>query len=64
MISKFELEELLEELKKIRGSHTELVTVYIPAGQNINVVAKQVEEEKGTASNIKSKTTRKNVIDA
>jgi len=64
MISKIELEELLEELEKIRGSHTELISVYIPSGQNINVVAKQIEEEKGTASNIKSKTTRKNVIDA
>ncbi len=63
-ISKQELEELVEELEKIKGSHTELVSVYIPAGQNINVVGKQIEEEKGTASNIKSKTTRKNVIDA
>lgn len=63
-ISKLELEELLEELAGIRGSHTELVSVYIPAGQNINVVGKQIEEEKGTASNIKSKVNRKNVVDA
>ncbi len=64
MVNKIELEDLLEELGKIKGSHTELVSVYIPRGQNINVVAKQIEEEKSTASNIKSKTTRKNVIDA
>ena len=63
-ISKYELEELLEELGKIKGKHTELVTVYAPAGLNLNVVAKQIESEKGTASNIKSKTTRKNVVDA
>jgi peptide chain release factor subunit 1 len=62
--SRFELEELLEELERIRGSHTELISVYIPAGQNINIVARQIEEEKGTASNIKSKTTKKNVLDA
>lgn len=62
--SKIELEELVEELGKIRGSHTELVSVYIPSGQNINVVGKQIEEEKGTASNIKSKVNRKNVVDA
>lgn len=62
--SKLELEELLEELEKIRGSHTELVSVYIPSGQNINVVGKQIEDEKGTASNIKSKVNRKNVVDA
>ncbi|MEK6820488.1 MAG: peptide chain release factor aRF-1, partial [Nanoarchaeota archaeon] len=64
MISKYELEELMEELEKIRGSHTELVTVYIPSGQNLNIVARQIEEEKGTASNIKSKPNRKNVVDA
>jgi len=63
-MDKLELEELIEELEKIKGSHTELISIYIPAGQNINVVANQVEQEKGTASNIKSKTTRKNVLDA
>jgi peptide chain release factor subunit 1 len=63
-LSKDELTELVEELEKIKGSHTELVSVYIPAGQDKNTVAKQIEDEKGTASNIKSKTTRKNVIDA
>ena len=64
MISKYELEELIEELSKIRGSHTELVSVYIPAGQNINVVNSQIDTEKSTASNIKSKVNRKNVVDA
>lgn len=63
-ISKEELEELLEELAKIRGNHTELISVYIPSGQDKNVVANQIESEKSTASNIKDKTTRKNVLDA
>ena len=63
-LSKYELKELIEELSKIRGRHTELVTVLIPAGQNINVVANQIDAEKSTADNIKSKTTRKNVMDA
>ncbi len=63
-ITKEELEEFIEELENIRGRHTELVTVFIPAGGNINVVARQVDAEKGTATNIKSKATRKNVLDA
>jgi len=63
-ISKLELEDLLEELEKIRGSHTELISVYIPAGQDKNTVSSQIEAEKSTASNIKSKSTRKNVLDA
>jgi peptide chain release factor subunit 1 len=61
---KFKIEELIEELSAIRGRHTELVTVYIPAGFNVTSVAKQLEAEASTASNIKSKTTRKNVLDA
>jgi len=61
---KAELEEFIEKLKSIKGRHTELVTVYIPAGFDKNMVAKQIEGERSTASNIKSKTTRKNVIDA
>lgn len=63
-ISKFELEELLETLKAIRGRHTELVTVYIPSGANINVIGHQIDSERSTADNIKSKTVRKNVLDA
>jgi len=60
----YELENLIKELEKIKGRHTELITVLIPAGANINIVANQIEAEKSTADNIKSKTTRKNVIDA
>ena len=61
---KFELEQTVEELEGYRGRHTELITVYIPAGFNINQVVKQIEDEKGTATNIKSTATRKNVIQA
>lgn len=63
-ISNDEIDELLEELGKIRGRHTELVTVLIPAGANIYTIADQIAAEQSTADNIKSKTTRKNVMDA
>ena len=59
---KKELEDLIALLDGIRGRHTELVTVLIPAGTNISQVVRQLEGEKSTASNIKSSTTRKNVI--
>ncbi|MFH1711302.1 MAG: hypothetical protein ABH840_03250 [Nanoarchaeota archaeon] len=59
-----ELDELIETLGKIRGRHTELVTVLIPAGANIYTIADQIAGEGSTADNIKSKTTRKNVVDA
>ena len=61
---KLELKEKLEELESVKGRHTELVSVYIPTGQNINVVQKQLEAEKSTASNIKSKQTRTAVTDS
>ncbi len=63
-IQKFELESLVEEIKGYRGRHTELISVYIPSDFNIIQVTKQLEDEKGTATNIKSNTTRKNVINA
>lgn len=55
---------MLKELEKIKGRHTELVSVYIPSGANLIDVINQLQEEKGTASNIKSKNTRKNVLSA
>ena len=63
-ITKDELEEILEELEKHKGRHTELITVYVPSGYDVNSVQKQLEAEKSTAKNIKSTATRKNVIDA
>lgn len=64
VLSKDELREILEELKKHRGRATELISVYIPEGQNIYTVSNQLEAEKSTAKNIKSTSTRKNVGDS
>ena len=63
-LDKSELEEVLEQLEKIKGRHTELISVYIPEGYDVNSVQRQLEAEKSTAKNIKSTATRKNVIDA
>jgi len=64
IISKEELEELIELLENYKGRHTELISVYISEGYEINAVQRQLEAEKSTAKNIKSTLTRKNVIDA
>lgn len=63
-MDKNELEEVIEELKQHKGRHTELISVYIPEGYDVNSVQKQLEQEKSTAKNIKSTATRKNVTDA
>ncbi|MFH0831307.1 MAG: peptide chain release factor aRF-1 [archaeon] len=61
---KLKIKRLLHELKGYRGRHTELITVYVPADYNLIAVAKQLEQERSTAENIKSKTTKNNVLDA
>ncbi len=63
-IRKRRLKDLVEELDGFRGRHTELVSVYIPAGHNLNNVVDQITNEKSTAQNIKSKTVKKNVMSA
>lgn len=59
---KFKLKKFIKELEKYRGRHTELVTVYVPAGYDLNKIVSHVSQEQGTATNIKSSSTRKNVI--
>jgi len=63
-LSKFRLKKSLEVLESKRGQHTELVSLYIPSDRQISDVLNSLRQELGTASNIKSKTTRKNVQDA
>ncbi len=55
---------MLETLEKLEGRGTELVTVYVPPTKQIHDVMQDLRNEYGTAVNIKSKTTKKNVQDA
>lgn len=59
-----ELRKLIRLLEKMRGRHTELVSVYVPVGYSIIDIIGQLRNEQSTAENIKSKTTRKNVVSA
>ena len=61
---KYQLKKFIKELEQYRGRHTELVSVYIPKEYDIVKIINHLEQEKGTATNIKSASTRKNVIDA
>ncbi|MFH1094992.1 MAG: LAGLIDADG family homing endonuclease [Candidatus Micrarchaeota archaeon] len=58
------MKKQLHHLRNLKGSGTELISVYIPTGQPIHETANKLKEEAGQASNIKSKSTRKNVTDA
>ena len=61
---RFHLKKFIKELEGFRGRHTELVSVYIPQDYDLNKIINHLAQEQGTASNIKSASTRKNVTDA
>lgn len=58
------MKKTLTTLASKEGRGTELVSVYVPPGKQISDVINTLRDEYGTASNIKSTTTRKNVMDA
>ncbi len=55
---------MLDFLADKEGHATELITLYVPPGKQISDALNMLREEYGTATNIKSNTTRKNVLDA
>jgi len=57
----YEFKKQIKFLKAQKGQGTELITVYIKPGQNVNEVTNRLRDEYGQAANIKSKQTRKNV---
>ncbi|MGC9191014.1 MAG: peptide chain release factor aRF-1, partial [Candidatus Micrarchaeia archaeon] len=61
MKKEYDIKKELKRLKSIRGSGTELISVYIPPGFYIADEIARLRDEYGQASNIKSKTTRLNV---
>ena len=54
----------MEMLAAKEGRGTELISLYVPPERKIHEVMANLREEYGTASNIKSRTTRKNVQEA
>lgn len=62
-MNKKNLTDTIESLKEKRGSHTELISLYIPPEKPISDVSKYLKEEISQSQNIKNKATRKNVLD-
>ena len=63
-LSRFRLRRALESLSSKEGRGTELISLYVPSDRQISDVMNNLRQEYGTASNIKSTTTRKHVQDA
>jgi len=61
---RYDLKRKLEELKACKGRHTELISLYVPPSKQISDVTSYLKNEFSQSQNIKSKTTRKNVLSA
>jgi peptide chain release factor subunit 1 len=59
--AEYSIKRELKRLASVRGSGTELISVYIPPDLNISDMVGRLRDEHGQSSNIKSKTTRLNV---
>ncbi|WP_428324164.1 peptide chain release factor aRF-1 [Nitrosopumilus sp.] len=60
----YKIRKTLEELSKKSGRGTELITVYIPKGKQLHEIIGTLQQEQGTADNIKSDLTRTHVVDS
>ena len=60
-LQKYEFRRSLEEVRKLSGRGTELISLYIPPSRQISDVSNYLRSEYSQSSNIKSASTRKNV---
>lgn len=58
----YEFRRALEDIKKIKGRGTELISVYVPPGRQISDVMARLRNEYAESSNIKSRVTRNHVL--
>jgi len=63
-LQKYEFRRSLEEVRKLSGRGTELISLYVPPSRQISDVANYLRSEYSQSSNIKSASTRKNVQSA
>lgn len=61
-LARYEFRRKLEELQEVHGRATELVSLYVPPGRQIADVSNYLRGEYAQSSNIKSQSTRKNVM--
>jgi peptide chain release factor subunit 1 len=63
-MQRYELRRRLEAMDKYSGRATELISLYVPPSKLISFVTSYLKNEYSQSSNIKSKSTRKNVMAA
>lgn len=63
-IEQWKVKQLIKNLEAARGNGTSMISLIIPPKDAISRVTKMLQEEYGTASNIKSRLTRLSVLGA
>ncbi len=61
-LARYSFQRKIDEIAAVRGRATELVSLYLPPGKQISDVMSYLRNEYAQSSNIKSRTTRKNVM--
>jgi peptide chain release factor subunit 1 len=61
-LARYSFQRKLDEIAAVKGRATELVSLYVSPGKQISDVMSYLRNEYAQSSNIKSRTTRKNVM--
>ena len=61
-LAKYEFKKQLKQIQEVKGRATELISLYIPASKRVSDVTSYLKNEYAQSSNIKSRTTKKNVM--
>ena len=61
-LARYTFQRKLAEIGAVKGRATELISLYVPPGKQISDVIGYLRNEYAQSSNIKSRTTRKNVM--
>ncbi len=61
-LARYSFKRKLDEIALARGRATELISLYVPPGKQLSDVMAYLRNEYAQSSNIKSRTTRKNVM--
>ena len=61
-LARYTFKRKLDEIAAARGRATELISLYVPPGKQLSDVMAYLRNEYAQSSNIKSRTTRKNVM--
>ena len=60
-LARYEFKKQLEDIQAVKGRATEMISLYVPPSKKIHDITAYLRNEFSQSSNIKSRTTRKNV---